>query len=154
LCAYGRRISEIFRKGKEVEEKLERDAERLLRLPAFLVRPIVALRNWLDSWNLLPESQLRDDPLCTSIFVANLGSLGLLNGYHHLCDTGSSSAFAILWSIETQEVATGDGTTGRRDFLPIHWTIDERVVDGFTGATAFRRLQALMEDPVQLAGVP
>ena len=43
---------------------------------------------------------VEDDPLFTSIFIANLGSIGYPAGFHHLWEYGTASIFGVMGKIE------------------------------------------------------
>jgi len=154
LAAYSKRIAEIIRNAREHQERTEREMTLLLRLPGWLVRVVMWLRDRVDEVNLLPFALIRDDPLYTSIFVANLGSLGLPDTYHHLYEYGTCSVFAVIAALQKTPVTDWDGTSEIREILPVRWTIDDRVADGFTCAAAFRLVQEYMEDPAKAFGAP
>ena len=154
LVDYSRRIGDILRNARQHNERAEKETELLLKLPDILVRGLLALRGWLDQWNVLPSSLLRDDPLYTSLFVSNTGSLGLPDAFHHLYEHGNCSGFAMIASLQKRAVADWDGNVNVRDILPIRWTIDDRVVDGFVAASALKRFQSMLENPAQFLGPP
>ena len=49
---------------------------------------------WLDYHNLLPPSFIENDPLYASAVIANVGSLDLPPGYHHLYEWGNCGWFS------------------------------------------------------------
>ena len=63
------------RAGKE--DRADKEMKLAVMLPGFLLSWAVRLMIWLDQFTLLPASMIRPDPLFASLFVANLGSLGL-----------------------------------------------------------------------------
>ncbi|MCA9090626.1 MAG: 2-oxo acid dehydrogenase subunit E2 [Planctomycetaceae bacterium] len=154
LGAYCLRIEAILRNAKAHHERTEKETELLLKLPDILIRTVLAVRKWLDDWNLLPSALLRDDPLYTSLFVSNGGSLGLPDAFHHLYEHGNCSAFAMICSLQKSAVADWDGNINVRDILPIRWTVDDRVADGFVCASALKRFQSFLEEPAQHLGSP
>ena len=154
LAEYSCRLADILRNAKSCSERAEKETELLLRLPDFLVRTVLAIRGWLDEWNLLPSALLRDDPLYTSLFVSNTGSLGLPEAFHHLYEHGNCSGFAMIASLQKMPVSDWDGNVTVRDILPIRWTIDDRVADGFVCASALKRFQSILENPSNILGHP
>ena len=70
------------RSGKKNQSDKEMDFA-LLTSPA-LIRGGLFFLNFANRWGLLPKSMIDPDPMFTSIFVANLGSVGLDAGYHHV----------------------------------------------------------------------
>ena len=79
------------------------------------------------------------DPLYTSMFVANLGSVGLGAGFHHLWERGTCSTFGVFGEIETEP--DGRRTAG------INWTYDERVEDGLYASLALAGALGRLENP-------
>ena len=98
-------------------------------MPRPVLRGGVALMKFADYFNLLPASFIENDPMYTSVFVANLGSLDMRAGFHHLYEWGTCSAFLMAGKIEPRPVVV-DGRVAVRDILHIRWTYDERMDDG------------------------
>jgi hypothetical protein len=120
----------------------DREMDLLLRLPTPLVRLAVAAARGADALGLLPRSMIDADPLFASAFVANLGSVGLDAGYHHLWEYGNCPIFCVIGKI-----APGPGG-GRR--VALKWTYDERVEDGLYCARGLERLHERLEHPEKL----
>ena len=154
LPAYSEKIAAILGNAREHQKTTEWEMDLLLRLPDPLIRLVFTIRNLLDSWNLLPGFLIRDDPLCTSLFVSNLGSLGAPDTYHHLFEYGTCSLFAVISSLQRVPVVDWDGTTELRDILPIRWTLDTRAADAFVFSRALPYLRNGMENPVETLGNP
>lgn len=148
------RIATVLRNARQFHERAEKETDLLLMFPDRVVRLVLYLRALLDSWNILPEFLLRDDPLYTTLFVGNNGSLSLPDAFHHLYEHGNCSAFAMISSLEKRPIADWDGNVSARDILPIRWTIDDRVADGFEAASALKRVQAILENPAKHLGSP
>lgn len=125
------------------ESSSDREVGLLLRLPPPLVRAVLALARGLDAFGLLPGGMIRSDPLYASAFVANLGSVGLAAGYHHLWEWGNIPIFCVIGRVEP-------GRDGRRR-VTLKWTLDERVEDGLYCARSLERLRELLEKPESLA---
>jgi hypothetical protein len=120
----------------------DREIDLLLRLPAPLVRLAVALARGAGVLGLLPGSMIRSDPMFASAFVANLGSVGLEAGYHHLWEYGTIPIFCVLGRIKP-------GPDGRR-IVTLKWSYDERVEDGLYCARGLEILRELVEAPEKL----
>lgn len=154
LPAYSRRIAGILSNAGKYQEVIQRELQLILRLPDPLIRLVFWLRDRLDDWNLLPQFLTRDDPLYTSLFISNLGSLGLPDTFHHLYEHGTCSMFGVIGALRKAPVTDWDGTTESRDILPIRWTMDERAADAFTFSRALKLLNERMEDPLRFLGDP
>ena len=100
----------------------------------------------LDSINLAPWSLLRMDPLYTSIYFANLGSLGLDAPYHHLYEWGTASIFVAIGKAFSKELWHG-GMRTRQRYIDLKITLDERIADGFVFAQAASTFQRLISRP-------
>lgn len=115
-------------------------------LPRAALRFGVRLFRWLDDHNLLPQAFIAGDPLYTSIFIANLGSLGMAAGYHHLFEYGSCPLFIMVGAVEQRAVVV-DGQVVVRPILPVRFTFDERVEDGLNARFGIDRFVAVLADP-------
>ena len=126
---------------------VDRETQFALRLPRFLLRTALWGYRVLDHCNLLPGKVIENDPLYTSLFVANLGSIGLDRTFHHLYEHGTCSLFAAL-GLPKRIVACGtDGRPEPRHVWPVYWTLDEHIADGFYSAGCMRLLKSILENP-------
>jgi pyruvate/2-oxoglutarate dehydrogenase complex dihydrolipoamide acyltransferase (E2) component len=129
------------RRGGERDQS-DREVGLLLRLPPFVVKPILFLNDKLDDWGLLPRSMLDSDPLCASIFLANLGSINYPAGFHHLWEHGTTSIFGVMGRIENQP--------GKPRYMNAAWTYDERIEDGLYSYYTLQSIKERIERPEQL----
>ena len=120
----------------------DREMRLLLRLPAFLVRAVVGLGRIGNELGLLPRAMIESDPMFSSVFVANLGSVGLEAGYHHLWEYGTIPIFCVVGRIKP-------GPRKRR-IVTLKWTFDERVEDGLYCARSLDLLRDLLANPGKL----
>jgi hypothetical protein len=119
----------------------DREVDWLLRLPPPLVRVAVGAAHLADAFGLLPRAMIDSDPLYCSVFFANLGSVGLDAGYHHLWEHGTCGFFCVVGRVREQ-----DG--GR--VVTLKWSFDERIEDGLYCARGLERLRELVENPEKL----
>ena len=149
------RIVAAIRDGRSDEEKaVDVELKLALALPSPLLRVVMWLLRALDRWNLLPAAMIRTDPMFASLFVANLGSVGLDRTYHHLYEYGNASAFAAIGTAKKAPFVTRAGVVEVRDAIEVRWTFDERINDGYTSAAALRLAQQMVEDPERYFGAP
>ena len=100
-----------IRDGKsEQKTTSDKEVDLLLRLPPPIVRVLMGLVHLADALGLLPASMIESDPMYSSVFVANLGSVGLDAGYHHLWEHGTCPVFCVIGRIH-------EGPDGRRRTL-------------------------------------
>ncbi len=122
-------------------EKTQADKEVgwLLRLPTPVVGLLIKLLGCLDYFGLVPRSLIDADPLYTSLFVANLGSIDYPAGHHHLWEYGTCSIFGVIGRIEP-------GASGRRK-IQMAWTYDERIEDGLYSYYTLEGIRERVESP-------
>ncbi len=120
----------------------DREMELLLRLPSPVVRAILAVVRAADAAGLLPGGMIRSDPMYASAFVANLGSVGLEAGYHHLWEYGTIPIFCVVGRLK-------QGADGQR-VVTLKWSYDERIEDGLYCARSLDFLRDLVQQPEKL----
>lgn len=130
----------------------DREVAIITRLPRFLIRFVLFLQRLLDRWNLLPAALIEPDPLYASMFLANLGSIGLESAYHHLYEYGTVSLFLVIGRTEPRSgppsALASDGSAGSNDKqVRLKFSFDERITDGYYCARSLERFRALVEDP-------
>lgn len=128
------------RKGEKTQA--DKEIDLALLLPA----PVIRLGMWLlrgaDALGLLPKSMIDSDPLFTSLFVANLGSVGMETGHHHLWEYGTCSGFAVMGRIRKRP----DGS----QYVVCSYTWDERVADGLATSFILSAFKERVENPEKL----
>ena len=102
------------------------------RMPRWLGKFIVWILTRLDVHGIVP---------------ANLGSIKLRSGYHHLTNWGTCSIFCIIGEKSKRPVFHEDGTVEMREMLDLGLTIDERLADGYYYSKTIRLLKKLLENP-------
>jgi hypothetical protein len=122
-------------------EKTQSDKEMglLLRLPGPVVQVLLKLAGLLDYFGLLPRAMIEPDPLFTSLFTANLGSIDYPAGFHHLWEYGTCSLFGVMGRVEPAE-------NGRRK-MRVAWTYDERIEDGLYSYHTLEGIRERIESP-------
>ena len=125
-------------------EKTRSDGEMslALRLPAPVVRLAVWLLHQANQFGMLPKSMIDDDPLFASGFAANLGSVDMNAGYHHLWEYGTCSVFAMMGRIQTRL----DGSR----YFQMKYTYDERMADGLYAGITMEMIKERIENPEKL----
>jgi hypothetical protein len=122
-----------------VQSTSDKETNLLLRLPTFLTSLLVRGADVLDHFGLLPKAMIEPDPLYTSVFFANLGSVGHGAGWHHLWERGTCSIFAVMGKIEA-------GPNGRRG-VTVCYTYDERIEDGLYSYISLAGIKERIENP-------
>jgi hypothetical protein len=117
----------------------DKETALLLRFPGFVVSAVMALVRLADALGLLPRAMIEADPLFSSVFLANLGSINYPAGHHHLWEYGTCSLFGVMGRIEP-----GEG--GRRK-IRVAWTYDERIEDGLYSYHTLEGVRKQLEAP-------
>lgn len=151
LPEVARRVDEAVSVGKgERDTSSEKEMNVLTRLPRPLLGRLIRVQRVLDELNLVPAAMLRDDPMYASIFVANLGSIGLDAVYHHLYEYGTIPFFACIGRVKKAPVVDAEGELAVRDVLDVRFTFDERITDGWYCARSLDLFREWVEAPEQL----
>jgi hypothetical protein len=128
----------------------EKEMDIVTLLPRFLVRFVMKMQGVLDYFNLLPRSIIAGDPLYASVFLANLGSVGLDSAYHHLFEYGTTPIFVTMGRVK-KAVVPGEGDQPVvREVVSLKYTLDERIADGLYCARSLELLKGYLEKPETL----
>ncbi|MBQ3356068.1 MAG: 2-oxo acid dehydrogenase subunit E2 [Oscillospiraceae bacterium] len=122
----------------------------ITKLPQFLQRWILSLIRRMAVKGRLPKFAVEGDSNHSSVFVTNLGSIGLKCGYHHLSNYGTCSIFVVIGEKKQTPTFHEDGTFTLRDTLDVGLTIDERIADGYYYAKTVKLLKYMLEYPETL----
>lgn len=149
-----RRLAEMVGEGRHgAERQVDKEVGIITSLPGVVVSLLVGLARLLDRFNLFPGFMIRPDPMYASLFLANLGSVGLSDTFHHLYEYGTVSIFGVLGQVERLPFVEGDGVAVR-DGVRVRWTFDERINDGHYCAASLAIAQHILEDPARHLGPP
>jgi hypothetical protein len=142
----GRMQEELTATRAASSTRTERELKLLLRGQGLPLRALMAGERLADALGMLPRSFIHNDPMFASMFIANLGSLGMDAPFHHLYEYGTISIFCVMGRIRNVPVAQ-NGNVVVVPVLPLKFTFDERVEDGLYAHAALEELKKLLEDP-------
>ena len=131
---------ESKRRGKL--DASDKELNLALRAPGFLIRLGMKLLSLANALGILSKQMIDNDPFFSSAFVANLGSVGLDAGYHHVWEHGTCSIFAVVGRIH-------ESPAGKR-VIDVKYTFDERIEDGLYAAATLEGIKAALESPESL----
>ena len=120
--------------------------DKFNKLPKFISRPLLRFVCWLEKKSLIPKALIETDPYHSSVVLANLGSIGLPDGYHHLTNWGTTSMFVVIGQsgkmpfFENEQVVFKDG-------VKLGFTVDERIADGYYFSKSIKMLKLFLEQP-------
>lgn len=129
----------------------DKELDVFLNLPRPLLIQGVRFFRWLDHHNLLPAGFIKGDPMYCSMFIANLGSVRMRAGYHHLYEWGNCPLFMMVGRIEEKPWVV-DGEIQIRKVLHIRWSYDERIDDGFTASKGINAVNLALSQPHRFLG--
>jgi hypothetical protein len=132
--------------GRSGQTHDEKETAFFLKVPNPILNRLVRLVMWLDRWHLLPGFFADPDPMYTSMVCANLGSIGLEPGYHHLYEYGNSPFFAVIGAFHDAPLAV-DRQLEVRPQVRIKYTFDERIDDALACALSLAGQKEMIEDP-------
>jgi len=147
-----KRINENIRvERSDTVTYADKELGTLSKIPRPFLRFGVSLFRWMDYFNILPGSFIENDAMYTSVFIANLGSVRMAPGYHHLYEWGTCPLFMMVGKIEERPFVE-DGQVVIRRVIPIRWTYDERIDDGLTSSYGIAAVNRALEDPFTYLG--
>lgn len=137
-------IAERFSDKKSTTDK---ELSLAFLLPNFIIGFISRLLMWLDHFGFLPGSMIQKDEMFSSVFIANLGSIGLDAAYHHLFEYGNIPFFVAIGQKKDEAVLDENGNLGVAPIVTIRYTFDERITDGLYCMKALEHLKEMLENP-------
>ena len=117
------------------------------KLPQWVIVLVAKFVLWLDKHGWAPQSLIGSDPNHAAIFLANLGSIGLEVGYHHLVNWGTNSCFIVLGKKHLKMIHNADGSEELKEVVPLGITLDERIADGYYYSGTVALVKTLLENP-------
>ena len=129
-------------------------ARVLVKLPRVFLKSTVGFLRFLDYFGLLPRALTKLSPFHGSMFISNLGSLGIPPVAHHLYSFGNLPVFITMGSKRTEYVLNSEGEVEKRRLIDFTLTCDDRICDGHYYASAFKLLKRILQNPEQLFEPP
>jgi hypothetical protein len=150
----GKVNAEVAKARDEKGNQSDHEIDFFTKLPRFLLNLVIKGFKALDYFGIAPKSMLELDPLYTSVYVANLGSVGMDAPFHHLYEWGTASIFVAIGRIKKEPVAGENGIIEAQDILTLNYTMDDRISEGFYCARAIEMFKNLIENPETLLEKP
>lgn len=119
----------------------------ITKLPQWLINLVVKVVLWMDKHGWAPQSLIGTDPNHASIFLSNLGSIGLECGYHHLVNWGTNSCFIVIGKKHMKMYYDKEGNSDLHEVIPIGITLDERIADGYYYSGTVALVKELLSNP-------
>ena len=119
----------------------------LNKLPQWVINLVISTTLWLDKHGWAPQFLIGSDPNHASIFLSNLGSIGLEGGYHHLVNWGTNSCFIVLGKKYMKKEYFKNGSSDLYEVIPLGITLDERIADGYYYSGTVALVKELLAHP-------
>ena len=155
MDSYHEKIMNVIHETKrdDVADTSTGAMDIVAKFPQWLINLIGKTVLWLDKHGWAPQSLIGSDPNHSSIMLANLGSIGLECGYHHLVNWGTNSCFIVVGKKYMKAEYDKDGNVDVHEVIPLGITLDERIADGYYYSGTVSLVKELLEHP-QLLEMP
>lgn len=136
--------------NKDLKQGDEKAVDKLMDMvywmPRFVIRFIYSMVKFFDYHGMLPKFAMEMLPFYSSIWIANLGSIGADAPFHHLYELGTTSIFLTIGRI-VEEVVHKNGVDETRKYIDLKITLDERIADGFYNVRSLRLFERYISKP-------
>jgi hypothetical protein len=150
----GKVNAEVVKARDETGNESDREIDFFTKLPRFLLNLVIKAFKALDYFGIAPKTMIELDPLYTSVYVANLGSVGMDAPFHHLYEWGTASIFVAIGRVAKEPVAGENETVETCDILTLNYTMDDRISEGFYCARGLEMFKNIIENPEVLLERP
>ena len=147
-------LDEAIEKNKDLSNSNSTDklAFALSLVPDGLIRIAVKFLMFLDKHGLMPRKIIEASPFHTSVFLTNVGSLGIDSIYHHIYNFGPTSMFFSMGQ-KTKRYIYEDDDFKEEKCIPLAFVGDERICAGYYFASSFKLLTKYLKKPELLEGI-
>jgi hypothetical protein len=128
----------------------ERVNSIVAKLPRFSIKLFIWMIKFLDYHNALPKAAIDSLPFYSTVFLTNVGSIGVDAPFHHNFEIGNCGFFCAIGKVKKVNVLNKDGTVETRDKLKITFTYDDRITDGIYCARGLELVRDYVENPEKL----
>ena len=142
-----------YNKESKNENKTDKTADFLNKLPTWLFKFAVGMLKHLDKKGRLPKSIIEASPFHTSAFITNVGSIGIDSIYHHIYNFGTTSLFFAMGK-KKKDYIYEDEELKQEKVISVAFVGDERICDGYYFANTFRQMERFWRKPELLEEKP
>jgi len=149
-------LHDIVRKTRQEQEENQKVGQQnssdiiskiLGMLPDLSMRIVVWMLLWLDKVGLMPKFIEKASPWHCSVFLTNIGSIGVESIYHHLYEFGTCSMFVAMGKKSRRHNLNKHGELVASKTILLKFVLDERICDGFYYASSMRILSKILSNP-------
>jgi len=156
-------LSDVVRKTREVQLANQQEGVRnasdtisriLGTLPDWLMRVVAWTMLWTDKVGILPRFINEASPWHCSVFLTNIGLIGIESIYHHLYEFGTCSNFVAMGKKTRFHSTTKEGELVVHKQIRLKFVLDERICDGYYFASSLRLMTKYLMNPEILLTPP
>ena len=142
------KLDATIEKNKDVEatNKTDKLVSVLSAISSGLIRTIVKILMFLDKHGIMPKKIIEASPFHTSVFLTNVGSLGIDSIYHHIYNFGTTSMFFSMGK-KKKSFIYEDEEFKQEKSITLAFVGDERICDGYYYASSFKLLNKYLKKP-------
>ena len=142
------KLEKVISENKEMSASNDTDklVGLLSKIPSGIVKFAVNMLMWMDKRGIMPKAVIKASPFHTSVFLTNVGSLGIDSIYHHIYNFGTTSLFFAMGKKKKSYVYEDDEIRQEK-CITIAFVGDERICDGYYYASSFKQLQKILKHP-------
>ena len=142
------KLDAVIEKNKDLSNSNSTDklASTLSLIPQWLIHFVVKILMFLDKHGLMPKAIIDASPFHTSVFLTNVGSLGIDSIYHHIYNFGTTSMFFSMGKKKKSYIYEDDEIREEK-CITLAFVGDERICDGYYYASSFKLLTKYLKKP-------
>ena len=133
-------------KNTSTANSTDRLAKALSLVSNGSLRRAVKCLSFLDKHGIMPKAVINASPFHTSVFLTNVGSLGIDSVYHHLYNFGTTSLFFAMGK-KKKSFIYDDDEIHEEKCITLAFVGDERICDGYYFANSFKLLSKYLRKP-------
>lgn len=133
-------------KNTSTANSTDRLAKALSLVSNGSLRRAVKFLSFLDKHGIMPKAVINASPFHTSVFLTNVGSLGIDSVYHHLYNFGTTSLFFAMGK-KKKSFIYDDDEIHEEKCITLAFVGDERICDGYYFANSFKLLSKYLRKP-------
>lgn len=155
LDTVSNKINDHLFRARETSNQGDKQVEFYSKFPRFIIRFLFWFLRWADEHNIVLTFITKDMPMWASVFLANLGSIGLPSAYHHLYELGNIGFFIAIGKVEKKIFVDQEtGKVNTRDGVSLRINMDDRISEGVYLTKAVEYLKFFVENPEMLETPP
>ena len=149
LCTIYNQLTDELEKNKETGDNNSMDsfARILVAIPGIFLKLTIWFIKLFDYFGWLPRWLTKLSPFHGSMFITNMGSLGMPPIYHHLYDFGTLPVFIAFGAKRHAYELDRHGEMVDKKYVDLKFVLDEGTVDGHHYSQFLQALRYIFQHP-------